>query len=153
MTNTTVLVVDDEPQLRRVMLATLTDLGYTVIDAKSGEEALEKFRQEQPDLVLLDLNMPGIGGIETCRALHMGADVPIMFYSRRIGLNDGSPIPIVAGGRTTGRVGRYSLGLSSIIELSQAELNQTSARIEQASAMYDYQAQYSVLNYQLGALR
>jgi outer membrane protein len=49
--------------------------------------------------------------------------------------------------------GRYSLGLSSIIELSQAELNQTSARIEQASAMYDYQAQYSVLNYQLGALR
>jgi len=49
--------------------------------------------------------------------------------------------------------GRYSLGLSSIIELSQAELNQTSARIEQASALYDYQAQYSFLNYQLGALR
>lgn len=47
---------------------------------------------------------------------------------------------------------RYSLGLSSIIELSQAELNQTEARIEQASAVYDYQAQYSFLNYQLGAL-
>jgi outer membrane protein len=47
---------------------------------------------------------------------------------------------------------RYSLGLSSIIELSQAELNQTEARIEQASAIYDYQAQYSFLNYQLGAL-
>ena len=49
--------------------------------------------------------------------------------------------------------GRYSLGLSSIIELSQAQLNQTAARIEQASATYDYQAQYSLLNYQLGALR
>jgi outer membrane protein len=49
--------------------------------------------------------------------------------------------------------GRYSLGLSSIIELSQAELNQTAAKIEQASATYDYQAQYSLLNYQLGALR
>lgn len=48
---------------------------------------------------------------------------------------------------------RYSLGLSSIIELSQAELNETEARIEQASAIYDYQAQYSFLNYQLGALR
>ena len=48
---------------------------------------------------------------------------------------------------------RYKLGLSSIIELSQAELNQTQARIEKASATYDYQAQYSVLNYQLGALR
>jgi len=49
--------------------------------------------------------------------------------------------------------GRYSLGLSSIIELSQAELNQTAAKIEEASATYDYQAQYSLLNYQLGALR
>jgi outer membrane protein len=48
---------------------------------------------------------------------------------------------------------RYRLGLSSIIELSQAELNQTEARIEQASAKYDYDAQYSLLNYQLGALR
>ncbi len=48
---------------------------------------------------------------------------------------------------------RYSLGLSSIIELSQAELNQTEARIAQASAAYDYEAQYSLLNYQLGYLR
>src|SRR4029079_9430224 len=39
------------------------------------------------------------------------SDVPILFYSRRIGLNDGQPVPIIAGGRTTGRVGRYSLGL------------------------------------------
>ena len=45
MTSTTILVVDDEPQLRRVMLATLTDLGYAVIDARSGEEAIEKFPQ------------------------------------------------------------------------------------------------------------
>jgi outer membrane protein len=48
---------------------------------------------------------------------------------------------------------RYSLGLSSIIELSQAELNQTDARIQQASATYDYEAQYALLNYQTGALR
>jgi outer membrane protein len=48
--------------------------------------------------------------------------------------------------------GRYTLGLSSIIELTQAELNQTEAQIEEASAIYDYEAQYSVLNYQLGAL-
>jgi len=76
-------VVDDEPQLRRVMLATLTDLGYVVIDAKSGEEALEKFRQETPDLVLLDLNMPGIGGLETCRVIRSGSDVPIIILSVR----------------------------------------------------------------------
>src|SRR5438874_8407948 len=83
MNNTTILVVDDEPQLRRVMLATLSDLGYVVIDARSGEEALEKFRQESPDLVLLDLNMPGIGGLETCRALRSGSDVPIIILSVR----------------------------------------------------------------------
>jgi two-component system KDP operon response regulator KdpE len=83
MNNATILVVDDEPQLRRVMLATLADLGYVVIDAKSGEEALEKFRQESPDLVLLDMNMPGIGGLETCRALRAGSDVPIVILSVR----------------------------------------------------------------------
>src|SRR6202790_234567 len=83
MNNATILVVDDEPQLRRVMLATLTDLGYVVMTATSGEEALEKFRHEPPDLVLLDLNMPGMGGLETCRALRAGSDVPIVILSVR----------------------------------------------------------------------
>jgi two-component system, OmpR family, KDP operon response regulator KdpE len=83
MSNATILVVDDEPQLRRVMLATLTDLGYIVVDAKSGEEALEKFHHDSPDLVLLDLNMPGIGGLETCRAIRSGSDVPIIILSVR----------------------------------------------------------------------
>ena len=83
MNSATILVVDDEPQLRRVMPATLTDLGYVVIDARSGEEALEKFRQETPDLVLLDLNMPGIGGLETCRVIRSGSDVPIIILSVR----------------------------------------------------------------------
>jgi len=83
MNNATILIVDDEPQLRRVMLATLTDLGYTVVDARSGEEALEKFHRETPDLVLLDLNMPGIGGLETCRVIRSGSDVPIIILSVR----------------------------------------------------------------------
>src|SRR5436853_6408271 len=83
MNSPTILVVDDEPQLRRVILATLTDLGYVVVDAKSGEEALEKFRHEAPDLILLDLNMPGIGGLETCRAIRETSDVPIIVLSVR----------------------------------------------------------------------
>src|SRR5258708_20555547 len=83
MNSATILVVDDEPQLRRVMLATLTDLGYVVVDAKSGEEALEKFRHESPDLVLLDLNMPGIAALETCRAIRSGSHVPIIILSLR----------------------------------------------------------------------
>src|SRR6201992_3748439 len=83
MNTATILVVDDEPQLRRTMKATLTDLGYSVIEAKTGEEALEKLRTESADLVLLDLNMPGIGGLETCRAIRETSDLPIIVLSVR----------------------------------------------------------------------
>jgi two-component system KDP operon response regulator KdpE len=83
MNTATILVVDDEPQLRRAMKATLTDLGYSVMEAKTGEEALEKLRHEPADLILLDLNMPGIGGLETCRALREQSDTPIIILSVR----------------------------------------------------------------------
>jgi two-component system KDP operon response regulator KdpE len=83
MNTATVLVVDDEPQLRRTMKATLTDLGYSVIEAKTGEEAIETLRRDPADLILLDLNMPGIGGLETCRAIRETSDVPIIVLSVR----------------------------------------------------------------------
>ncbi len=83
MITATVLVVDDEPQLRRAMKATLTDIGYCVIEAKTGEEALEKIRTDSPDLVLLDLNMPGIGGLETCRSIRETSDIPVIVLSVR----------------------------------------------------------------------
>lgn len=83
MNTSTILVVDDEPQLRRAMKATLTDLGYSVMEAKTGEEALALLRHEPADLILLDLNMPGIGGIETCRALREHSDTPIIILSVR----------------------------------------------------------------------
>lgn len=69
-----ILVVDDEPQIRRVMKATLTGNGYEVYDAQTGEQALEQIRKAKIDLVLLDMNMPGMGGIETCRALRSGSE-------------------------------------------------------------------------------
>jgi len=78
-----ILVVDDEPQIRRMMRATLSSNGYQVDEAKTGEEALEKLRSYQPDLVLLDLNMPGMGGIEACRAMREGSDVPIIILTVR----------------------------------------------------------------------
>jgi two-component system, OmpR family, KDP operon response regulator KdpE len=78
-----ILVVDDDPQIRRVMKATLVGHGYEVIEARSGEEALEKVQSEMPNLVLLDMNMPGIGGLETCRALRQGSDTPVIILSVR----------------------------------------------------------------------
>ena len=61
-----ILVVDDDPQIRRVMRVTLTAQGYEVCDAKSGEEALERLHCENYDLVLLDVNMSSMGGIKVC---------------------------------------------------------------------------------------
>lgn len=78
-----ILVVDDEPQIRRVLRTTLIAQGYEVFDAKTGEEALLAVRQQRFDLVLLDLNMPGIGGLETCRELRRGFDAAIIMLTVR----------------------------------------------------------------------
>jgi two-component system KDP operon response regulator KdpE len=76
-----VLVVDDEPQIRRIMRTTLTGAGYEVDDAKTGEEALAKVREFRPDLVLLDINMPGMGGLAACRAIRADANVAIIMLT------------------------------------------------------------------------
>ncbi len=83
MNSATILVVDDEPQIRRVMRTSLTSEGYAVLEARSGEEALETLRRERPDLVLLDINMPGISGLETCREIRSNSDVPIIMLTVR----------------------------------------------------------------------
>jgi two-component system KDP operon response regulator KdpE len=64
-----VLVVDDEPAMRRALCASLTASGYLVEDAQDGEQAMEAIRQQPFDLVLLDINMPGLCGIEVCRRM------------------------------------------------------------------------------------
>jgi two-component system KDP operon response regulator KdpE len=78
-----ILVVDDEPQLRRVMRAALTKQGYVVGDVRSGEAALEKLREERFDLVVLDRNMPGMGGVEACRAIRENSDIGIIMLTIR----------------------------------------------------------------------
>jgi two-component system, OmpR family, KDP operon response regulator KdpE len=78
-----ILVVDDEPQIRRVLRSTLSTQGYVITEAKTGEEALESLRRERPDLVLLDMNMPGMGGVETCREIRRGFDAPIIMLTVR----------------------------------------------------------------------
>jgi two-component system KDP operon response regulator KdpE len=78
-----ILVVDDEPQIRRVMRATLSAQGYVISEAKTGEEAVESIRNERPDLILLDVNMPGMGGIEACREIRRMSDAPIIMLTVR----------------------------------------------------------------------
>src|SRR5579872_7372051 len=83
MTNARILVVDDEPQIRRVMRTSLTEQGYIVTDGRSGEEALERLREDHPDLVLLDMNMPGMGGLEACREIRESSDVAVIVLTVR----------------------------------------------------------------------
>jgi two-component system KDP operon response regulator KdpE len=79
----TILVVDDEPQIRRVMRSTLSTHGYVITEATNGEDGIESARKIKPDLILLDVNMPGMGGIEACREIRRGSDAPIIMLTVR----------------------------------------------------------------------
>lgn len=83
MNAATILVIDDEPQIRRVLRATLSSRGYVIVDAKTGEEGIELVRRDKPDLVLLDVNMPGMGGLEACREIRRGSNAPIIMLTVR----------------------------------------------------------------------
>src|SRR6267378_5348002 len=83
MNNATILVVDDEPQIRRVLRATLSSKGYDVIEAKDGQEAIERVIRERPDLILLDVNMPGMSGLEACSKIRLSFTGPIIMVTVR----------------------------------------------------------------------
>jgi two-component system, OmpR family, KDP operon response regulator KdpE len=81
--DTTILVVDDEPQIRRVLRATLSSSGYDVIEAKDGQEAVEMVIRERPALILMDVNMPGMSGLEACSKIRLSFDGPIIMVTVR----------------------------------------------------------------------
>ncbi len=76
-----ILVVDDEPQITRVLRTSLTSRGYEVRVANDGESALDLFKDWSPDLVITDLSMPNMTGIELCRHLRTKSQVPIIVLS------------------------------------------------------------------------
>ena len=78
-----VLVVDDEPQILRALTTNLRARGYEVAEAATGEEALAVAAQERPELVVLDLGLPGIDGIEVVHGLRGWTQVPILVLSAR----------------------------------------------------------------------
>ena len=77
-----ILLVDDEAGIQMLYREEFEDAGYEVISAITGEEGLEKFRSESPDLVILDIQMPGMNGIETLRQMKMdNPDLPVILSS------------------------------------------------------------------------
>ena len=79
-----ILVVDDEPKIVRQARDYLEKGGFRVVTAGDGKEALAVARSERPDLVVLDLNLPGMDGLDVCRALRRDSDVPIIMLTARV---------------------------------------------------------------------
>ena len=79
----TILVVDDEPTLREALVDALEADGFRVVAAADGREALSQFRAERPDLVLLDLMLPELSGIEVCRIIRAESGVPIVMLTAK----------------------------------------------------------------------
>src|SRR5881397_4411791 len=76
-----VLVVDDEPQITRVLRTVLSSQGYQVRTAAEGESALTNFTEWRPELVITDLYMPHMNGVELCRRIRAVSNVPIIVLS------------------------------------------------------------------------
>jgi len=81
--NARILIVDDDPQIRRVLRTMLIAQEYEVADARDGQEALEKMAQGRFDLVILDMNMPVLDGLETCRTIRATLDTAIFMLTAR----------------------------------------------------------------------
>lgn len=89
---TRILAVEDDERIRSAVKLALEDEGWIVDEAESGEEAIEKFARCNPDVVLIDIMLPGIDGFELCRTLRRTSDVPVVMVTARNDTHD-----VVAG--------------------------------------------------------
>jgi DNA-binding response OmpR family regulator len=90
--STRILAVEDDERIRSAVKLALEDEGWTVDEAESGEEAIEIFQRSNPNVVLIDIMLPGIDGFELCRSLRRTSDVPIVMVTARNDTHD-----VVAG--------------------------------------------------------
>jgi DNA-binding response OmpR family regulator len=81
--SSTILLVDDEESVRKVLTFPLERDGFTVVQAADGEEALRRFGEETPDLVVLDIMLPKLDGLEVCKRLRATSQVPIIMLTAR----------------------------------------------------------------------
>ena len=81
MSKASILVVDDEPAVLKVLVTRLQLAGYEVFSATNGEEAIEAFHKEDPDLIVLDVMLPKMDGFAVCRRIRAESVVPIIFLT------------------------------------------------------------------------
>ena len=89
---TTILVVEDDERIRTAVRLALQKEGWSVLDAATGEEALQIFQSEKCDILLIDIMLPGIDGFEVCRSIRKISEVPVVMVTARDDTHD-----VVAG--------------------------------------------------------
>jgi two-component system alkaline phosphatase synthesis response regulator PhoP len=138
----TILVVDDEARIAKLVRDYLERAGFDVLDARDGETALTLARLEQPDLIVLDLMLPGVDGLDICRRLRQESGVPIIMLTARVeeadrivGLELGaddyvtkpfSPRELVARVRATLRRASGDVGPAAMLRAGEVELDTAS---------------------------
>ena len=88
MSGETILVVDDEPKIVKTVRAYLEEAGFRVVAAGDGRGALAAFRHDRPSLVILDLGLPGVGGLDVARTIRRESDLPIIMLTARVDETD-----------------------------------------------------------------
>jgi two-component system alkaline phosphatase synthesis response regulator PhoP len=143
--NELILVVDDEPKITRLARDYLEQSGFRVLPLGDGPSALAAARQEKPDLIVLDLNLPGMDGLDVCRALRRESSVPIIMLTARveetdrlIGLELGaddyivkpfSPRELVARVRAVLRRTQGEVQSSSMLRVGELEIDLEGHRV------------------------
>jgi two-component system alkaline phosphatase synthesis response regulator PhoP len=151
--NEVILVVDDEPKIAKQARDYLERSGYRVLEAGDGKTALAQARHERPDLIVLDLNLPEMDGLDVCRALRRESDVPIIMLTARvdeadrlIGLELGaddyitkpfSPRELVARVRAVLRRVRGGVHQPGLVRVGDLEIDLQGHRVTRAGETID----------------
>ncbi len=148
-----ILVVDDEPHIVKIVKAYLEKAGFRVVTAGEGKGAISLFQSEKPDFMILDLNMPGMDGLDVCRAIRRESNIPILMLTARveeadrlIGLELGaddyvlkpfSPREVVARVSTIFRRTDASPTWSEIIEIDGLRIDLQQHTVERSGVSID----------------
>lgn len=151
--NETILVIDDEPKIVKLARDYLEKGGFRVVTAEDGVTALAQARHQHPDLVVLDLNLPGVDGLDVCRALRRESDVPIIMLTARvdetdrlIGLELGaddyipkpfSPRELVARVRAVLRRTRGGIQPPAVVRAGDLEIDLNAHRVTRGGQVID----------------
>jgi two-component system alkaline phosphatase synthesis response regulator PhoP len=151
--NELVLVVDDEQKIVKIARDYLEKSGYRVLESGNGIQALAMARQERPDVIVLDLMLPGMDGLDVCRTLRKESDVPIIMLTARseetdrlIGLEIGaddyiskpfSPRELVARVRSLLRRARGGVAQTGLIRAGDLVIDEAGHRVTRAGVILD----------------